>query len=361
MAKACVFTDLHFHRHKDRVDRLLHCVEVLHWVFRVAADYKCNYIFFLGDLLHERDKIDLLNYLKCFEVFMKHMIEDAADRDMYLLVGNHDMYHQKTWDVNSVKPFSAIPRVHIINKPCQMNFGKCMVDWLPYTANPVQDLAELKKTTGGAGDLLLGHVAVHGAKLNTFYGTKADVIVEYDNDMVPVDIGVFQDWKAVKLGHYHGAQVMGNIEYIGSPLQLTFGEAFQQKHIVILDLEDLSQEYVINDFSPKHLIVSPQDIENESYDLDNSFVRLAVDHLTNKQVVDIQKSVLDKYKLLSFDTKPKERTIEEDMVVMEGAKSILKDTAKMLENYVKERGVPDGLKEDKLKKIGNRCLEKRQT
>src|SRR6185369_12267385 len=166
---------------------------------------------------------------------------------------------------------------------------------------------------GGAGDILLGHMAVHGAALNTYFGTRSDVIVEYDNDMLPVDVTVFDDWKMTLLGPYHGAQNLNDkVEYVGSPLQLSFGEAFQQKHILILDLETLEKEYVINDFSPKHLIVSQQDVEHENYDLNGNFVRIVVADMGNKDLIDLKRKITKENKVLSLDLKQKDRKLGEE-------------------------------------------------
>lgn len=358
MAKALIFSDIHIHSHKDRVDRLQHCLDVLNWIFRLAEERNVEYIWFLGDLFHERAKIDVMNYLRTFECFMKHMIEDAPNRDVYLLVGNHDMYYKERWDINSVKPLTAIPRVHIIDKPVQIIMGGRKVDWMPHTDNPPKELDLLKVTNGGAGDILLGHCAVHGALLNIMYGTKADVIVEYDNDMIAVNSHAFADWPMTILGHYHGAQKLpNNVEYIGSPLQLTYGEAFQQKHVIVLDLDTMEKEYIVNDFSPKHLIITPKDISDRNYDLNGNFVRLAVENLGNKEQVDIKREIEEEYKILSFDVKPKESKDESiDQALIQDVKAFLMNTQKMLETYVDSKGVPEGMERDKLFKIAQKCL-----
>jgi len=357
MSKAIIFSDLHLHNHKDGVDRLQNCLDVLEWIFEEAKKNNCDYIFFLGDLFHERAKIDVKNYLKTFEIFMKHMLHENRNMNMYLLVGNHDMYHKETWDVNSIKPFSAIPNVHIIDKPQQISFGKRKIDWIPYTNNPVEELIELKKSNKGSGEVLLGHLAVDGALLNLCYGTKSDVIVEYDNDMVAVNEVIFEDWKMVFLGHYHGSQQIGNIEYVGSPLQLTFGEAFQQKHIILLDLNTLKKEYIINDFSPKHFIVEQKDIEDENYNLNGNFVRLTVDSMSSKDLIHFKKDIAEKYKFLTLDTKQKERKKEDDQVFIDNANSAIINIDQMLEKYIKERGVPEGIDEKTLLLKGKKCLE----
>ncbi len=296
MSKALVFSDIHIHGHKDRVERLKDCLKVLEWVFETALKEKVDYIFFLGDLFHERSKIDAKNYLMTFDVFMKHMLDDASTMEMYLLVGNHDMYHKETCNINSVRPLSAIPRISIIQTPTSMVLGGKKIDWLPYSENPVESLAEFKKN--GTGDILFSHMAVSGALTNTFYGVRSDVIVEYDNEMVPVDASLFKDWDMTMLGHYHGAQKLTDkAEYVGSPLQLSYGEAFQQKHVIILDLKTMKKKYIVNDFSPKHLLVTEQDINNEAYDLTGQFVRITVDNIGKKELIDLQRKVAKESKV----------------------------------------------------------------
>lgn len=358
--KALVFGDLHLHAHKDRVDRLEHCLEVLDWIFKTTIKEKCKHIFFLGDLFHERSKIDVLNYLKTFEIFIKYMSDQSNDINMHLLVGNHDMYHKERWDINSIKPLTAIPRVHIVDKPTRMEIGGRKIDWMPHTDNPIKELSLLKESNNGAGDILFGHMAVHGAKLNIMYGTKSDVIVEYDNDMTPVDYKIFDDWSMTMLGHYHSAQNFSSKgEYIGSPLELTYGDAFQKKHIAIINLETMEKIYIENKFSPKHLILTPQDVVDENYNLDGNFIRIATDSLKSKETVDIKRQIAKNYKVLSIDAKPKENKVKEDSTVIHDAVSILQDTKQMLVNYIKEKGIPEGLTGDKLLKIGNKCLEKK--
>jgi DNA repair exonuclease SbcCD nuclease subunit len=356
LSKLLIFSDLHLHKHKDRIDRLQDCIDVLDWVFDQAIENNCKNIAFLGDLFHERAKIDVLNYLRCFEVIFKRMTGDCKDMNLYMLVGNHDMYHRERWDINSIKPLSAIPAVRIIENPTTIDIDGIQIDWLPHTENPVVELEKLKSSTKSS-DILFAHVAVHGAMLNTFFGTRSDIIVEHDNEMIPVDIHCFNNWKMVVLGHYHGAQKLSEkIEYIGSPLQLGFGEAFQNKHIMVLELETLKKSYITNNFSPKHLIVSPDDIKNDSYDLNGQFVRLSVDDIGQVDLIDLQKKITQEYTPLSVDTKEKDKKKNQDCHIVKEARKVLNDTRAMLTQYVEDAGVPEGLNKDLLLKIGFECL-----
>ncbi len=161
------------------------------------------------------------------------------------------------------------------------------------------------------------------------------------------------------LGHYHGAQKLSNkVEYIGSPLQLNFGEAFQDKHIIVLDLDTMKKKYIKNKFSPLHLIVTPDDVQNEAYNLSGNFVRIAVADIGQKDLVDLKRKIAKESKPLSIDMKQKDKKKDEDdSHIVEDARAILQDTKSMLKQYVEDVGVPDGLDQTKLLAVGDECLE----
>src|SRR5581483_11695101 len=79
------------------------------------------------------------------------------------------------------------------------------------------------------------------------------------------------------------------VEYIGSPLELTFGEAHQQKHIIVYDLATGDREYIVNDFSPKHLIIPEEDADK--YDLQNNFVRLTVADKSESRICEMKEEL----------------------------------------------------------------------
>src|SRR3989304_9462231 len=269
MTRVIIFGDLHIHAHKKNVSRIDDCLQVLDWVYDIALSNNIKHILFLGDLFHDRQKIDVLVYQKTFETFAKYSKKDVHT---YLLIGNHDMYYADRWNINSTAPLFIIPNVDVISAPTTIHIGGenriHALDFLPYTSNPIRDL---EKLSGGEKREFLGaHMSVDGAKLNS-YGSEADVIVEHDGDMVKVTKDVFSQWEHVFLGHYHRPQRLAkNIEYVGSPLQLNFGEANQEKHICIFDLDTKERQYVKNTFSPKHLLIPQSKIKE--HDLNGNFV-----------------------------------------------------------------------------------------
>ena len=159
--------------------------------------------------------------------------------------------------------------------------------------------------------------------------------IEHDGDMVSVGPSLFQHYKHTFLGHYHAEQQINDkIEYIGSPLQLSFGEAFQTKHIIIFDGKTGKKVYIENDFSPKHLVIRAD--ETDKYDLQNNFVQIKVDNLSATDLIDMKKNILEHASLGSLEIKQNKKLLEAH--VIQDAKAILLKGDEMLGKYLDEVG-----------------------
>jgi DNA repair exonuclease SbcCD nuclease subunit len=324
MSKILLFSDIHINAHKRSFARLEDCLKALNWVFETAKKHNIQDIVFGGDLFQDRQKIDIQTYNLTFDVLQKHC---NGTINFWALLGNHDLWYTDRWDINSILPFSALPNFNLIKEACTLVIAGHNIDFLPFVVNPIEHLKTLSKEKN---KLLVAHLAVHGAQLNFLYNTSSDVVLEHDGDMVKVGLELFTSWEQVFLGHYHGEQKIGNIEYIGSPLELTFGEAFQEKHLIIYDLVTGDKEYIKNDFSPRHLIADDDNIN--TFNVENNFVRLKTSQQTS-DLLDLKKDI-NKKKPASFEIIPKPK-IEQSQVV-EDAKAIFQKEDEMLEKFVKD-------------------------
>ncbi len=344
MGKVLLFADLHLHPHKKEWKRFQNGLDVLEWVFKTALDRGIVDIVCVGDLYHDRSKIDILVYHRVFELLQKYLTDGRLK--LHCLVGNHDMWYSDKWDVTSIRPFEALPHFHLIDDVWSVPIQGKVFDFLPFTHDPIE---KLKRLTEPKGRVLCAHIAINGAQLNTMHNTRAEVEVEHDGDMVKVSADLFSAWDHVFLGHYHGEQKLTpTIEYIGSPLQLSYGEAFQHKHIVVYDTATGEREYVRNTFSPMHWIIPAADVDK--YELENNFVRLEVDDLTSTDIVDLRNKLVKEHKVGSLEIKQAVKAAEVNHVV-EDAKAILYKEDEMLERYIDEAGT-DGLEKTKLLDIG---------
>lgn len=344
MSEILLFADSHICTHKRSFERLQDCLKALEWVFETAKYRGIKDIVFAGDLLQDRQKIDIHTYCLTFDILSKYC---DGSINLWLLLGNHDLWFQDKWDINSVLPFSALPKVTIIDKACEIEIAGHVIDFIPFVRNPIEHLKTLEKNQN---KLLVGHLAVHGAELHGLFSSLADVILEHDGDMVKVGPELFTHWEQVFLGHYHGEQRLGNVEYIGSPLQLTFSEAFQEKHIIIYDLDSGKKEYIVNNFSPKHLIADDDNIAN--FDIEKNFIRLNTAANTT-DLIDIRKSIQNK-KPGTLEIRPKMKVDQKQVV--QNAKAILNKEDEMIEAFAKESDTGD-LDKTKLIEIGISCIK----
>jgi DNA repair exonuclease SbcCD nuclease subunit len=357
--KIIIFSDIHIHPHKKSAERLDHCIQTLDWTFRTALEKKIKNIVFLGDLFHDRQKIDVLTYQKTFEIFEEHLC--GNELNLTLLLGNHDLWHYQKLDVSSVNPLRNLPGVRIVNSPSVEVLSdkeeKFFFAMLPYTHNPIEDLKKIDQEWNSKNPknqkILGGHVSVDGAIWNVRYNTTSDVAIEHDGDMVRVGPEIFDSWDRVFLGHYHAAQKLNEkVEYVGSPLQLSFGEAFQDKHLIIYDTESDEKEYVKNTFSPKHYILNEDEISD--HELEGQFVRLEVSDLADKQMSDIRQRLTEGSKVATLEIKQSQK--KEDHMIKD-AKAILYKEEEMLERYVEQANV-EGLDKKFLIKIGSEICQR---
>jgi DNA repair exonuclease SbcCD nuclease subunit len=322
----------------------------LRWVFNTAIDQNIKKIIFAGDLFQDRQKIHIISYEKTFRLiseFFNEINHEEEEMQLYLLLGNHDMWFADQWDVSSVSPLRAIRNVHVIDQPCSLEIEHGLnIDFLPYTKNPIEDIkTHFKKKN----DILISHCSIDGATLNSIYNTKAEISVEYEGDMVKVGVDSFKGWKKVFLGHYHCAQKLNDsVEYIGSPLELNFGEAHQEKHIIVFDTKTMETEYIINDFSPKHLIIKESELSKHK--LENNFLQVIVDDITSTDILDMKKNVKDKgHRTIEFKEKVREKKDEPIQKI-----DLSGDT---LDVWVKHKK-PDGLDAEKLLSIGQDIIRR---
>lgn len=339
-----LFSDIHIHPHKNSLSRLQDCLNALEWVFKTAKEYSINEIIFLGDLFQDRQKIQTLCYQKTFEIIEKY----TENIRLHLLLGNHDMFFLDKSDVSSILPLRALTNVEIILSPCTKNIQGHNVDFLPFTLNPLNKIGNLNSK------VLFGHIAVNGAMINNFH--KSSISVEQEGEVEIVGQEKFEKWQKVFLGHYHCEQKIKNIEYVGSTLQLNFAEAFQKKHIVILDIDDLSTTYIENNSSPKHFIIDEENMNN--YDLNNAFVTVRPKNDDTANLLDIKNEIKSKSNPQSINfavsSGNKEKT---DQQITEAKNFLFKDKVEILETYVNSVELK-GLTKDKLLEIGKNICQK---
>ena len=354
MSKVLIFSDVHVHPHQKKQSKLDDCLKVLNWVFEEAKARNVKNILFAGDLFHDRKIIDIPTYHKVAEIFIRNMAGDDAP-NFYLLLGNHDLYFQELTHINSSYPLSAIEGLTLISKPSTIKVDGVDVSWLPYTHDPESDIAKLKNKS--KRKILIGHVAIDGAWLNSG-GSISEVHVETDEAIKKVGVEIFDGWDNVFLGHYHAAQHLSDtVEYIGSPLQLSWGEANQKKHIILFDLETGDKEYIENTFSSLHLTIQKNKLATLSHaDYVGHNICLSEVDTDDPELIEHRKK-FEEAGVASIKFKAAEKDIQEQIKDIEDAKSIINTGGNMVDKFLEIADL-HGLDKDRLSRVGNEIIAK---
>ena len=191
------------------------CFEVLRRV-HTEAESRNVPVGFLGDFFdHVYNKgtlpVDILNELLRF-------FETEWRVPMIMIPGNHD-YFDASETEHGLTPFKyANANIQVLDEPTLVN-GQL---WVPWRRSP----SEIERILREHADVsvIFGHFDIIGFKMN-----KSRVSTEGVTEAVfPKDVPVYS-------GHYHTPQHHGNIQYLGSPYQLSLSEAEDEKSLCVLD------------------------------------------------------------------------------------------------------------------------------
>lgn len=267
--KILLFSDFHAHswnqfstvlpngRNSRFNDQLL----VLSQIRDICVREEVDALFFLGDCFHSRTKIDSDVYSATWLAFRE--LSEVVDH-FYILIGNHDQ-NTRIGDSHSLSSFGSFAT--IIDNPIIKNIA-VKDDNVCFAAHPftteVKEWKAFAKTVKGA-DIFFGHQGLTGASIGAF---EVYIKAEINSEDLP-------DTRYRYFGHYHKHQyVDARTAYIGSPLQLNFGERNEEKVFVLLDTK---RNTVVNypSNAPRFISVDFPNFDPSNYRMDRDFIRVS--------------------------------------------------------------------------------------
>jgi DNA repair exonuclease SbcCD nuclease subunit len=165
-----------------------------------------------------------------------------------IISGNHDA--PKSY--SAISPFyiyEGMKDVNIAHRYQYERFdlGDCAIQCIPFCLDPGDYLKEFGKIERSGNDVLVMHGLVEALK-----NRKMRTVGEHELK----DSLLKTDFDYIALGHYHGqTQISENAWYSGSIEYFNFGEARDEKGILLVDLESGEAKPVC--VRPKYMIDSP--------------------------------------------------------------------------------------------------------
>lgn len=250
----------------SRLRDILDCAD---WMVAQSLERGCTQFVHGGDVVHNRRYIHISAWHRIVAAFRgwgEHI-------PFHVLEGNHDMDQSGdgTSAVGALEPIVA----RAVTDAVVTKVGDVSVGWLPYTNDAEEVRRQVNRLLKAGARVLVAHLGIgdpaHSRCVPVDYEVPGRISIA---DLQP------DRWQQVFMGHYHTAQdfapLAPNVRYIGSPLQLSFGEAGVPKGFWTWDSESDELEWVENTVSPKfHVIRTRADVELGVGDRDHLWVRPA--------------------------------------------------------------------------------------
>ncbi len=191
---------------------------VLRNIVDYARDKEINNIAILGDVFHTKSIIHALA-----QSVLLDFIRESRDIQFIVIDGNHDVSSKSGTGVSILKCLDSEPNVLMLHSPSLVD----NIWFVPWGLDMVPNIK------AGTDDYLAAHIGLNEAQLSSGVSIVSDI-----------RIGDFRHYKHCFLGHYHLPQTLGNVTYVGSPIQLDWGEKHEEKRFLVVDSEEDTIESV---------------------------------------------------------------------------------------------------------------------
>ena len=259
--------------------------------FPYLKENNIDTIIHLGDIVDRRKYINYQTQAHMQKDFIDPIIEN--NYTMHVIIGNHDTYYKNTNEINSMQQLYGTTGYDKIkwydNNPAVLNFDGCDIMLLPWlcSSNIEPFLKEVNQTTA---QVLFGHLELKGFEM--YRGAINDH---------GFDSSLFNKFDIVCSGHFHHKSTVGNINYLGSPYEITWSDFDDPRGFHIFDTDDRTIEFVKNPYTMFNKIFYDDEnqtmeyVVNQNYErLANSYVKVIIKNKTNPYWFDMFMEKLEK-------------------------------------------------------------------
>jgi DNA repair exonuclease SbcCD nuclease subunit len=228
-----VIADIHLGVYQD--SPLWHrlALDFARWAAKTYKALGIKDIVISGDIFHNRDRVSV-NTIHAASDFFK-ILEDF---NIIAIAGNHDAFYRDRSDISSISILKGWNNIHVILDTQIMEHNGKKIALVPWGA----DISKIEPC-----DIMFGHF-----EIASFSIARDQICTHGESASNLLDIAPL-----VMTGHFHMAETRkyekGRIIYVGSPMELNWGEAYTPKYIWLLDVDEAKPKAIENKFSPKHL------------------------------------------------------------------------------------------------------------
>src|SRR6056300_429521 len=275
----------------------------------------------LGDLFDRRKYINF-NTLALSKAYFFDRIA-AQNISFYTLLGNHDIFWKESLEVSSTGLVLGEYDIHLIDKPSVINIDGTTIDMIPWICKENQKEV-FEYIDQSKSDLCFGHFEIAG------FPMYKGMVVHHG-----LSHEMFSKYERVLSGHYHTRSKQENIEYVGTPYEMTWQDYNDPRGFSVFDTETRELEFIRNPYTIHEKITyddkNHDPIDLSTIDIKDKYVKLAVVNKTDLYKFD--QFVNEMYTKDAYEIK----IIEDFSEFNDGEISTdinIEDTMSILSNYV---------------------------
>lgn len=225
--KTIVITDTHIGARKNSQVFHQYFEKFYNDVFFPTIDeHNIKTIIHMGDCFDNRKSIDF----KALSWGKKVIFDRAKERGIkvYLIAGNHDVYHKETNEINSIDLLlREYDNVQVISKPTEILIDNLKTLFIPWI-NSENQSDTFKLIDDTSAEIVFGHLELNGFRVNN--------TIVMDHGMDP---NIFNKFKKVFSGHYHTRSDNGKVYYLGNPYEMFWSDVKDPRGCHIFDTDTL--------------------------------------------------------------------------------------------------------------------------
>lgn len=259
MAKVAMFTDIHFGKKNNSIQHNTDCLDFVKWFCVKAKAENATHVMFLGDWFENRNAVNVLTLN--FAQDACQLLNDLGV-PVYIIIGNHDLYHRENRKVFSTKVFEQFKNIQLVSELMVIDNKFLVAPFL--FKNEYPELAKYNHLP-----YWMGHF-----EFRNFVITGSDRRMEHGPDHT-----AFSGPKFIFSGHFHKRQANDNIVYIGNTFPMDYGDqGDDERGMCILDTSNDKVEFINWDECPKYRKVKLSYVLDGAIDFpDKCRVRCIVD------------------------------------------------------------------------------------
>jgi DNA repair exonuclease SbcCD nuclease subunit len=335
--KMMIIGDIHFGVRNNSVPYLDFQTEwFLNELIPLINKEKIDHVVFEGDMFDSRNSLSPLVISRVREIF-KELTKHAK---IHCILGNHDLYFRNNKSIHSLCILED-QGVKIYENPTTVTISNKEILMLPWIVkDEQQDIANL--LVNNKFDFCIGHLEIN------------------DFEMVPgvkeengLRRSLFSSCGKVFSGHFHLRRKIGNIQYTGTPYELSWNDHGDEKGVYIVDLSNNDETFIQTKLTPRHLKISNdtttlKDINKEL--VTNNILRV----LFKGDITEVQKiNFIEKVNSLSPMSLTVDDETDESLETDENIEASIKDTMGFLNEYLELLEIPDELDHKLLRELLN--------